>query len=105
MATALIDSETEKAMPGFTNAVYLPAAALCAALASSGVSATSAESVVQIPEGTAPMATFAQVDATLEGTSAVNAAGDLMPHPMTVADLDAWGRSMMGGDTSQMLDI
>jgi hypothetical protein len=31
--------------------------------------------------------------------------GDLIPYPTTSADWIAWGRGMMGGDTSHMLDI
>lgn len=30
---------------------------------------------------------------------------DLLPRGTTAAELAAWGRSMQGGDTSQMLDI
>lgn len=85
----------------------LPALALAGALQMTpGLSITQSASEIEISYAdfqAASAATFSVTDDDLDANAAID--DDLAARDIPTSELAAWGRSMMGGDTSEMLDI
>jgi len=83
----------------------ISALALAGVLRTPGLSFTGGESEIRVEYADLAPAVTTSVSATEEVEAPFIDEDDVMQRDVPAAEMLAWGRSMMGGDTSEMLDI